>query len=102
MSAGSGEGRASGGRYLGDSQGEEDGEEAGGAVEAAAVSAVPLAPDLLTLSDVPPQKWLATLHLDLVKDYGASACYTAMACVYTCFFFVAGPRSIFFVARVHE
>jgi U3 small nucleolar RNA-associated protein 21 len=28
----------------------------------------PLEPDLLTLSDVPPAKWQATLHLDLVKE----------------------------------
>lgn len=28
----------------------------------------PLGPDLLTLSDVPPGKWQATLHLDTVKE----------------------------------
>jgi len=31
-------------------------------------STIPLAADVLTLSDVPPAKWLATLHLDLVKE----------------------------------
>eukprot|EP00930_Biecheleria_cincta_P003547 TRINITY_DN104487_c0_g1_i1.p1 TRINITY_DN104487_c0_g1~~TRINITY_DN104487_c0_g1_i1.p1 ORF type:complete len:1043 (+),score=177.02 TRINITY_DN104487_c0_g1_i1:67-3129(+) len=33
-----------------------------------AVSTEPLEPELLTLSDVPPAKVLATLHLDLVKE----------------------------------
>jgi len=33
-----------------------------------AMDTAPLAPDLLTLSDVPPAKVLATLHLDLVKE----------------------------------
>jgi len=28
----------------------------------------PLEPDLLTLSDVPPAKWQAVLHLDLIKE----------------------------------
>lgn len=36
--------------------------------EPVAPSIEPLEPDLLTLSDVPPAKWLATLHLDLVKE----------------------------------
>lgn len=39
----------------------------------AAEAAQPLAPELLTLSDVPPQKWLATLHLDLVKERNKAA-----------------------------
>lgn len=32
------------------------------------VSTIPLAPGLMTLTDAPPAKWLATLHLDLVKE----------------------------------
>eukprot|EP00927_Polykrikos_kofoidii_P039823 TRINITY_DN34135_c0_g1_i1.p1 TRINITY_DN34135_c0_g1~~TRINITY_DN34135_c0_g1_i1.p1 ORF type:complete len:1018 (+),score=216.00 TRINITY_DN34135_c0_g1_i1:173-3226(+) len=36
--------------------------------EPATVDATPLAKDLLTLSDVPPAKWLAILHLDQVKE----------------------------------
>jgi len=39
----------------------------------AAEAANPLAPDILTLSDVPPQKWLATLHLDLIKERNKAA-----------------------------
>jgi len=35
---------------------------------AAKVSVKPLEPKLLTLSDVPPAKWQATLHLDVVKE----------------------------------
>jgi len=31
-------------------------------------STTPLHPQILTLSDVPPAKWQATLHLDLVKE----------------------------------
>lgn len=34
----------------------------------AEVSAAQLEPELFTLSDVPPAKWQATLHLDLVKE----------------------------------
>eukprot|EP00933_Yihiella_yeosuensis_P038438 TRINITY_DN32370_c0_g1_i1.p1 TRINITY_DN32370_c0_g1~~TRINITY_DN32370_c0_g1_i1.p1 ORF type:complete len:1041 (+),score=177.94 TRINITY_DN32370_c0_g1_i1:85-3207(+) len=45
-----------------------DDEQAAGEAAAPEVSAVPLEPELLTLSDVPPQKVLATLHLDLVKE----------------------------------
>mmetsp|Transcript_91018 Transcript_91018/g.282852 ORF Transcript_91018/g.282852 Transcript_91018/m.282852 type:complete len:1016 (+) Transcript_91018:107-3154(+) len=37
------------------------------------VATKPLEPELLTLSDVPPQKWLATLHLDLVKERNKAA-----------------------------
>uniref|UniRef100_A0A7S4VMH2 Small-subunit processome Utp21 domain-containing protein n=1 Tax=Alexandrium monilatum TaxID=311494 RepID=A0A7S4VMH2_9DINO len=40
---------------------------------AATEAANPLAPEILTLSDVPPQKWLATLHLDLVKERNKAA-----------------------------
>jgi len=36
--------------------------------ESVVSSVEPLEPDLLTLSDVPPAKWLATLHLDIVKE----------------------------------
>jgi len=36
--------------------------------QAGAADTKPLEPQLVTLSDVPPQKWLATLHLDLVKE----------------------------------
>jgi len=43
-----------------------DGEEPAEGATARAVE--PLEPELLTLSDVPPAKWLATLHLDLVKE----------------------------------
>lgn len=31
-------------------------------------STKPLAPEMLTLSDVPPAKWQATLHLDIIKE----------------------------------
>jgi len=53
--------------------GELDVEEANEATEAESkapmqASTVPLSQHLLTLSDVPPAKWLATLHLDLVKE----------------------------------
>mmetsp|Transcript_65631 Transcript_65631/g.182564 ORF Transcript_65631/g.182564 Transcript_65631/m.182564 type:complete len:1032 (-) Transcript_65631:123-3218(-) len=41
---------------------------AGEADEADAVNVVPLGKELLTLSDVPPAKWLAILHLDVVKE----------------------------------
>eukprot|EP00929_Paragymnodinium_shiwhaense_P029820 TRINITY_DN17018_c0_g1_i1.p1 TRINITY_DN17018_c0_g1~~TRINITY_DN17018_c0_g1_i1.p1 ORF type:complete len:1033 (+),score=275.67 TRINITY_DN17018_c0_g1_i1:80-3178(+) len=38
------------------------------AEKAAVVDATPLSRDLLTLSDLPPAKWLAILHHDLVKE----------------------------------
>lgn len=50
-----------------DEQGEND-ERASKNVHATPIDAKPLEPRLFTLSDVPPQKWLATLHLDLVKE----------------------------------
>jgi len=47
----------------------EEGEAAADSSKTPAVSsAVPLGPDLVTLSDVPPAKVLATLYLDLVKE----------------------------------
>lgn len=36
--------------------------------EAKPISTKPLAPELLTLSDVAPSKWQATLHLDVIKE----------------------------------
>lgn len=50
-----------------DEQGEHD-ENASKKKHAAPIDTQPLEPQLFTLSDVPPQKWLATLHLDLVKE----------------------------------
>jgi len=47
--------------------GEDDGDKAETA-KAKEASATPLSKDLLTLSDEPPAKWMATLHLDLVKE----------------------------------
>lgn len=49
-------------------EGAADEERKDAAREKAVVDATPLAKDLLTLSDVPPAKWLATLHLDVVKE----------------------------------
>lgn len=57
----------------GDEQGEDAEDEAKDGdeekeVTAAAPTTEPLSDGLLTLSDVPPAKWLATLHLDTVKE----------------------------------
>jgi len=53
----------------GDSEDEEEGEEEEKAEgKDAPPNITPLEPELLTLSDVPPGKWLATLHLDTVKE----------------------------------
>jgi len=64
------------GEQPGDDEEDDDDDDVGDAKEDAAAqdkaakekSATPLGPDLLTLSDDPPAKWMATLHLDLVKE----------------------------------
>merc|ERR1711924_140839 len=40
---------------------------------AVSTSVTPLEPELLTLSDVPPAKWQATLHLDIIKERNKAA-----------------------------
>jgi len=47
--------------------------------DAICATATPLEPQLLTLSDVHPSKWLATLHLDLVKERNKPAAPPAQA-----------------------
>mmetsp|Transcript_42133 Transcript_42133/g.108558 ORF Transcript_42133/g.108558 Transcript_42133/m.108558 type:complete len:572 (-) Transcript_42133:64-1779(-) len=53
-------------------EGASDDEEEG-KKSAPSTSTVPLEPSLLTLSDVPPAKWMATLHLDVVRERNKAA-----------------------------
>jgi hypothetical protein len=51
-----------------DTRKDSEGEKANVTVVSPSTSVIPLEPELLTLSDVPPSKWQATLHLDTIKE----------------------------------